>query len=238
MPVAFSLPATHRLHLLGEGWSNADADFFIALFGLLKGMRLQRAGWQHFYKAPLNSQLADFHASNAEITRALDGATTFWRGHNQPEVRNSAFAALHWHLFAQLYAHEFERFSFQYIALDACAEWALQMAFPGYPKKRPHHSHRVAKLCEATGVPIPNWALQRNGRKTCAVAERRNALVHQALYAGQPIGGFAFPEEQPEMELELTGLVARLFLGLLGIDNEYTRSSCTEMQIIGFSFSE
>jgi hypothetical protein len=69
------------------------------------------------------------------------------------------------------------------------------------------------------------------------VAERRNALVHQALYAGQPIG-FAFPEEHAEMELELTGLVARLFLRLLGIDNEYTRSSCTEMQTIGFSFSE
>jgi hypothetical protein len=83
-------------------------------------------------------------------------------------------------------------------------------------------------------VPTPSWAIPTGG-KTCALAERRNALVHEAMYGGEPVG-FTHPAEDKGMELELTGLVARLLLRLLGIENEYTRSACTTYQTIGFSF--
>lgn len=236
---SFALPASHQISLENADASDEQAHFFIALFGMLKGRRLQRPEWQHFYKVPIASKLADFDAKNTEIARALDIAATFWRQHSKPEIRKLAFATMHWHLFAQLYEQPFERFNAQYMALDACAELALLMNFPAYPTNRPHHAVRATKLCECTGVPKPSWVelIDTGGKKTCALAQRRNALAHEALYGGQPVG-FAHPEDHKGMTDQLPGLVARIFLRLLGVNNEYTRSECTAFQTIGFDFHE
>lgn len=235
IPTTFSLPATHQLHLAASTATDEEANFMIALFGLLKGQRLQRPEWQHFYKAPVGRKLNDFSASNAQISRALDIASSFWRQHTTPEVRRIAFGAMHWHLFAQLYEHQFERFNAQYMALDACSKLALAINFPEYPPKQPPHATRAAKLCDVTGVPKPVWVDPAAGQKDCALAQRRNELAHEAMYGGQPVG-FAHPVEHINMELELTGLVARIFLRLLGIENEYTQSPCTTRMTMGFSF--
>jgi len=228
----FALPATHQLQLSSETVSDEEANFTIALFGLLKGQRLQRPDWQHFYKAPVESRLNDFLATDEEIERALDIATDFWRRHS-PAVCKLAFGALHWHLFAQLYEHEFERFNAQYMALDACAELAFKIQFPRYPARRPPHAIRASKLCSCTGVPKPTWVDATIGQTSCDLAQRRNALAHEAMYGGQPVG-FAYPTDHPHMELELTGLVARIFLRLVGISNEYTKSPCTTGVVSAF----
>lgn len=235
MPKGFGLPDTHMISLTDkQPWTNDCANFFIALFGMLKGQRLQREEWQHFYKAPIDRKLCDFYADDREISLALNKATDFWLTHTDVETRKLAFGALHWHLFAQLYEQDFERFSAQYIALDACCKLAMA-TWPSFPKKCPPHAQRPSELCKHTCVPIPDWAKIPGGQKTCALAERRNALIHEGMYAGQPVG-FAHPNGYEAMELELTGLVARIFLRLLGIDNEYTRSECTTRSLIGFSF--
>jgi hypothetical protein len=63
MPVTFALPATHWLTMHDAGTDPGTEDFFIALFGMLKGLRLQREGWQHFYKCPTRrGALCDFYA--------------------------------------------------------------------------------------------------------------------------------------------------------------------------------
>jgi hypothetical protein len=232
VPSAFSLPATHQIHLTAPSATDEEANFMIAFFGLLKGQRLQRTEWQHFYKAPVASKLNDFIATATEIAKTLDIAIAFWR-QQTPEIQKLAFGALHWHLFAQLYEHEFERFNAQYMALDACAKLAKDMCFPGYPTKHPPHAQRASVLCECTGVPRPVWVDPGGGQSSCALALRRNALAHEAMYGGQPVG-FAHPVEHRNMELELTGLVARIFLRLLGVSNEYTRSECTTRQKSGF----
>jgi hypothetical protein len=234
-PVRFSLPATHQLQLTAAAASDEEANFMIAMFGMLKGQRLQRPEWQHFYKAPVARKLIDFVAGNSQIEQTMDIATAFWRQHTSSEVRRLAFGALHWHLFAQLYEHQFERFNSQYMALDACSELALVMKLPDYPAKRPPHATRASVLCSCTGVPKPAWVDPVNEQRECAVAQRRNELSHEAMYGGQPVG-FAHPVEHTNMELELTGLVARIFLRLLGVSNEYTRSECTTRQTMGFSF--
>lgn len=229
-PGTFALSATHALFLGCSDASDDLANFLIALFGLLKGRRLQRDQWQHFYKTPLNSKLNDFLASDASIVRSLDAALVFWRNHTTDPIRRLAFGAIHWHLFAQLYEHQFERFNSQYMALDACAQLALEMQFAGYPPKQPKHSERASKLCDATGVPRPVWLNPLPEKKTCALSQRRNALVHEAMYGDQAVG-FAHPIDHPNMELELTCLVARILLRLLGIQNAYTGSECTTRQI-------
>lgn len=233
--VVFALPATHQLVLGDAAWSDENANFFIALFGMLKGLRLQREEWQHFYKAPVKpGTLCDFVAHDREIAQALEAATQFWTAYPDADVRSLAFGALHWHLFAQLYEHEFERFNAQYMAMDAC--WKLaQKSVARCPQGKFLHAERPGKLCELLGIPAPNWAIIPKGEKSCPLSERRNALIHEAMYGGHPVG-FAYPEEHKGMALELTGFVARVLLRLFGIKNEYTRSPCTTRQTIGFSF--
>lgn len=232
VPKGFVLPATHRMYLSSSSADDEEANFMIALFGLLKGQRFQRPEWQHFYKAPVASQLNDFIATEAQISRTLDLATDFWRQHTR-EVQKLAFGALHWHLFAQLYEQQFERFNAQYMALDACAELALKMHFPGFPHNRLPHATRACVLCDRTGVPKPVWVDPDIGQKDCALAQRRNALAHEAMYGGQLLG-FAYPTNHTHMESELTGLVARIFLSLLGVQNEYTQSPCTSRSVFDF----
>ena len=226
----FSLPATHLLSFKSQDWTDEGANFVIALFGMLKGRRLQRKEWQHFYKMPLAPmQGCDFNADKWGIAYALEKASEFWLTHTDPDIRKLAFGALHWHLFAQLYPHRFERFNAQYMALDACyrlAEKTKGIEIPG-------HSRRASGLCDLLGVPAPAWANVPAGQKACALSERRNALVHDSMYGDQPVG-FAHPSDHKDMEYELTLLVARLLLRLLGIENEYTRSPCTTGQTIGF----
>jgi hypothetical protein len=228
-PKSFSLSPTHELVLACSDASEELANFLIALFGLLKGRRLQREKWQHFYKTPLDSKLNDFLASDASIVCALDAALGFWRSQKPDSIRRLAFGAIHWHLFAQLYEHQFERFNAQYMALDTCAKLALETQFLGYPAGHPKHSERASKLCDVTGVPKPLWVNPLPVQNTCALAERRNALIHEAMYGGQPIG-FAFPTDHPYMEMELTGLVARILLRLIGVQNSYVTTACTTRQ--------
>lgn len=238
VPTGFSLEPTHMLTLDGDTWTDECANFFIALFGMLKGLRLQREGWQHFYKVPIESKLCDFSAKDSEIALAMNKATTFWL-HAHPIARKLAYGALHWHLFAQLYEHEFELFNAQYMALDACSELAMEIPWPHYASPtsgRPPHASRAEELCRhvLTVPPIPVWAKVKS--KNSAVAMRRNNLIHEAMYGGQPIG-FSHPIAHPDMLRELTGLVARILLRLLGIDNGYTQSDCTIRSTHEFRFN-
>lgn len=234
MPATFKLPATHALTLTCPQ-ADADAEnFFIALFGMLKGLRLQREGWQHFSRCPTKpGTLCDFTADRAEITQALNLATDFWRSSTKEEVRKLAFGAIHWHLFAQLYPHEFERFNAQYMALDAC--WALARAKLKLTGRG--HGSRPRALSEALNLQTPSWANSSNGATATQLSTRRNALVHEARYAGEPLG-FAHPQTDLNMEHELTNFVARCIFALLGVQNEYTRSPVNRRQVWGFAFDE
>lgn len=232
----FALPATHVLKLNAPTEDADMANFLIALFGMLKGQRFQRSEWQHLYKAPIKSKLNDFFAGDQDISKALHIASEFWVKNIDSATRRLAFGALHWHLFAQLYEHEFERFNAQYMALDACSKLALAIRLPGYPEGNLPHAKRAQILCEHTNVPAPIWVNADQDPKSCPLARRRNELIHEAMYIGQPVG-FAHPTAHKNMALELTGLVARIYLRLLGTENEYTQSECTTRSQIGFKFN-
>ena len=230
----FSLPATHQLRLSDEFQNEDSASFFIALFGFLHGLRLQRDTWQHFSRCVTKPRaLCDFVAGSRDVVTTLDVASRFWAGHQDAATRKLVFGALHWHLFAQLYQHDFERFNAQYTAFDAC--WRLAVELQLVEDKR-GHAGRPKCLAEALNILVPEWAepLPPPG-KGCLLSNQRNALVHEAIYAGEPIG-FASTAAAADLTLELTGFVARCWLRLIGIDNEYTRSPVSTRQMIGFTF--
>jgi hypothetical protein len=233
VPATFALPSTHLLTLADGNAEPAAEDFFIALFGMLKGLRLQRDGWQHFFKCPTKrGALSDFCADDREIATTLDLAAEFWQRHTDTSTRKLAFGAIHWHLFAQLYEHEFERFNAQYTALDAC--WALSRKALALPKVT--HAERPAVLARALGLLTPSWALTGpQEQSACSLSLRRNALVHEAMYADEPLG-FAHPATERGMALELQNFVARCIFALLGVRNEYTRSPGDTRQVFGFDF--
>lgn len=230
----FSLPATHQLRLFDDCQDDDSASFFIALFGFLHGLRLQRDTWQHFSRCPTKPRaLCDFVAGSQDVVTTLDIASGFWAAHPDAATRKLVFGALHWHLFAQLYEHEFERFNAQYTAFDAC--WRLARA-TGLFDTDGGHTDRAKRLAEALAIPVPQWATPLSAGKTeCQLSRQRNALVHEAIYAGEPIG-FASTAAAADLTLELTGFVARCWLRLIGIDNEYTRSPVSTRQMIGFTF--
>lgn len=220
---SFALPPTHQLTLTEHSLTDC-APFFIALLGFLKGRRLQQQGWQHFYKTPIDSKLCDFLAKDEAIAQTFEVATAFLKRHTDDKVRKLAFGTLHWHLFGQLYEHEFERFDAQYKALDAC--YKLTCLIQPSPQLKVPHAKRALRMCEHFGVEPPEWVIlakDSSGKDTYELATRRNALAHEAQYAGKPLG-FAHPADHRNMELELRNLVARLFLRIIGVDNSYVVS--------------
>ena len=234
VPATFSIPSSHILTPHPDA-DPAHSDFFIALFGFLHGRRLQREGWQHFYKAPLSRQLCDFVSNKKSTEWALNQALTFCERHSSnTEALKLAFGALHWHTFAQLYEHEFERFDAQYKALDACYRLVC-LTQDSFTRERTH-AKRAARLCEHFGVEPPDWvspSKNQDSQGTCELAIRRNALAHESLYGGQPLG-FAHPADHGAMDLGLKSLVARIYLSALGVINEYTQSSAITRSVQAF----
>jgi hypothetical protein len=226
----FELAPTHKLTIAFGPQDPEFANFLIALFGFMKGLRLSPEGWQHFYRVPLKrGALCDFLADNSNIAKMLELATDFWKRNNLTEVRRGIFGAIHWHLFGQLYEHEFERFNAQYIVLDSC--FALFKCIFKL-KKDPAHGERPSRMCTEYGLAVPSWAVKCPDGKY-PIAKLRNQFFHEGLYGGSPIG-FAHSTDIPSIEHELTNFNARLILAILGARNFYTKSSVDTRQCYGF----
>jgi hypothetical protein len=215
----FSLPATHRLEVDIRSADSRLAAFILQVFAFSKGLRLLPAEWTHFYRAAVEpGKLADFICLPGREVEICERAYDLWRTLPDPTLERSLFGLHHWYLFGQSYEHEFERFSAQYTVLDGCFSLVRQLSSIGTVP----HTQRPQFLCERYKIPVPTWA--RVAGKTCAIADLRNAFVHEALYGGEPIG-FAYPKgELDGIELELTNLNARILLAILGFTGDYVQS--------------
>lgn len=222
---AYTLPTTHRLTLNPPFASDEAADFFIALTGMLEGVRLTREGWKHFLKAPLElHKVGDLICDKREISEVLKIASESWLTASG-EIRLRLFGAVHLLVFSGLYEYDFERFAGAYSVLDTLY-WVF--CTRGGPKMR--HATRASGLAEHFGMPVPAWAVLANN--SCALSELRNQLVHEARYAGAPTG-FAYPADYPMISMELDGFVRRMLLTTLGVRCGYVTSAVTMRQMHG-----
>jgi len=170
----FTIEPSHQLVLSGGPQKVEFAQFLITFVGLLKGLRLIPEGWTHFYRVPLRrGALNDLLASDGSIAKAIELATRFWVTNANHETRRGMFGAMHWHLFGQLYEHEFERFNAQYTVLDTC--YAIHRRLTGATGQNPPHGERPGLLCAAYNLTVPAWAV-RDSTGKFPIAELRNAL--------------------------------------------------------------
>jgi hypothetical protein len=230
----YELPPTHRV-LGSEAWMDDDyLHFVIALIGLVDGMRLVPEGWQHFYKTPIRShKLADLVCDNCEIAEIVFVATNWWQAHPIDE-RRAMFAAVHWFCFSGLYHHEFEEFSAKYTVLDT-----LYWIYKQHSPERVAHSERPCKLASAYSLQTPSWAVvlkNPRGKDSCRLAEIRNELVHEAKFAGKPIGFAHLPELS--LTLQLGAFLTRLIIAMLGVKCSYVQTPIDTRCMHGLGLTE
>jgi hypothetical protein len=226
----YELPPTHRISG-SEDWMDDDyLHFVIALLGLVDGMRLVPEGWQHFYRTPIRfGRLADLVCDNREIAEILFVAAIWWQAHSVEE-RRAMFAAAHWYSFSGLYHHEFEEFAAKYTVLDT-----LYWIHSRHTSKgNVAHCQRPSILAAAHGLQTPSWAIVTN--RSCRLSDLRNDLIHEAKFAGEPIGFAHLPELS--LTLELGAFMTRLIIAMLGVKCSYIQSPTDTRSMHGLGLTE
>lgn len=114
----FTLMCNHEMIVEESQIDVRMADRLIAVLGFLIGVPLCPTGMGHIYKVPYRrGALAMFKTTDEELGRCLSAATRFYKSASH-KVAGLMDAAIHWHLAAQCQNYLFERFAWQYSALD------------------------------------------------------------------------------------------------------------------------
>jgi hypothetical protein len=162
--------------------------------------------------------LNDFCCDPDAVCQVLELTLNFWNQSQAPKIQERLFGALHWHLLAQSYENPFESFMAQYMVLDAC--WSVHKEVNSI-QQEPKHPKRVEEMASTYGLDLPEWA-RTDSKGRSELSRLRNELVHEAKWAGLPIG-FSHPETEA-IDYELAQLNARLLLVILGWKNPYVHS--------------
>ncbi len=209
------LPATHEIQLTNieqnEEIRNSESGFIIHCLGFLFGWRCQFADW--WFEGPVNSKKQnDYNIMPSSLGGfCLDKALQKWRSWPQRE-RIVCTNALFLHNRTQVYVWDWERFQAECQVLDAFFKIAnRQYGVPGGG-----HAIRIKKLCEYFDLYIDPTLVDE-------IVKLRNVLVHEALWGGQmPCSA---PQGTFHMPIWLHKFNQRLGLAILGIENEYIRTS-------------
>lgn len=187
------------------------------LLGYLFGIRLQFSDWWFDGRVP--TRLWETHKitfSETAVQEFLSHSYETWNSWKDEE-RRLITNALYMHCRAPMYRWDWERFTIEYMVLDAC--WKL--AKLGHGVKDEGHAKRVDSLCRKFGIPS-------DGKLVEEIVRLRNDLFHEALWDGsQPCTGVdsdAFL--QPN---NLRRLNQRLIPALLGYNTPYVQTSWWSM---------
>jgi hypothetical protein len=233
----YDLPPSHDLQLVANNrvFPETFLNFIGLFFGFLKSMQFLPLGHGRFYRTPyIKNKLTGFIVvCDSDFTKIIDTAAEFFLANSENGIANKYYAALFWFLFGQSYMHAFEKFDAQYRVLDCI--WNI---YENVNKKKRNlpHAERLVTLCEHYALPVPAWGIvsadtpNEQRKPSSIVANLRNRLVHEALFAGEPIGyklpaenfGFEFPRLNERLLLALIGIHPRVFsrpidYNLLGI---------------------
>lgn len=196
--------------------------FIMHLLGYLFGIRLQFSDWWFDGRVPIRLQATHaIYISEATAQDFLSHSYKIWRAWKEKEQRLLT-NALYMHCRAPMYRWDWERFTIEYMVLDAC--WKL--AKLGHGVKDEGHAKRVDSLCRKFGIPS-------DGKLVEEIVRLRNDLFHEALWDGsQPcMGGSNAAFLQP---YNLRRLNQRLIPALLGYETPYIRTNWWSIDTFSF----
>lgn len=239
----YQLPPTHLIRHSGTQ-SSERLNFLILCIGFLLGMRLVPEPWGHFYRTPVEKhRLTGLIVSHRDVERCLPLFDKFWLDHNA-RVRRMMLSAINIFQLAASYEYQYEKFIFQYVALDSiyrifvdCGhipERSGSIIARG-KKRRVAHSERPRLICKKLGVPLPGWVRKKRGKNANALSEIRNNLFHQGQVGEEPIGFGGI--QIPGLVLSMKGLNCRALLYLLGLRDPYISSPVTTRDMHGLSIA-
>lgn len=193
--------------------------FSVLFFGFLKGMQLVPKGHGKFYKTPFEKgKLTGFIVLDEDICEIMDMAAEFYlKNYYKKQVSKRYYAAVFWFLYGQSYTYNFEKFEAQYRVIDGIFAICRDMLNnPKFKDKELRHSDRIPLLCEHFNIPTPLWGKKDKGNSSI-VCRLRNSLVHNTIFAGEPIG-YSLPKEN--YSFEFPRLNEKLLLSLIGVKPE------------------
>lgn len=236
----FRLPFTHRIRHASDD-NHAHLDFLIWCLGFFEGTRLTTFEAGYLDATPITKgNLTDFIlTSGTQPGDALELAERYWRDHNSaPRQIKQMIGIIHCLFLAQNPNHmPFEKFSYLYMALDACFKATSEMHSP---PARLSHAKRIEWTCQQFGMPIPEWATAPSGTAT-EISGVRNDTIHEALFFDEPLGFVTYggsPGSGGGLNTpsQMEALTCRFIVALLGMPQaDYVRSPVNTRQRHGLS---
>ncbi|SMD13612.1 hypothetical protein SAMN02746065_1508, partial [Desulfocicer vacuolatum DSM 3385] len=217
----YRFEATHTIRI-----SHDDPDkirFLILGLGFLFGIYLSPTGYNYIGRVPYKEgKLTGVIPIGDDIVKGTEALSDFYDRH--PDERKGMFAAIHWFLLGQTYAHPWDRFDAQYKVLDGLYKIS---SIPSCS-----HSRRPVELARYYGVHLPSWAALNNGKSK--LSQIRNDLAHEAIYAGEAIG-YSNPDEY--YDLFFRDFNTKLLAAILNLATIYISSTPEDRQIHAWSFA-
>jgi len=211
----FEVTPTHTINW-SKNCTEEHIRFLILGYGFLQGLYLISEGWSHLGRTAYRPGLLNgLYLSHNDYHNGMKQINSFYL-ESSAEVRKNMFACIHWFLLGQSYEYEWDRFDAQYKVLDGIFNVSRTMC-PQDPKKRYTHSERPEYLAKYYSIDLPNWAKSESDGRS-KLTKLRNALTHEAIYAGQPIG-LNYPEEN--YTLEFRAFNVKLISACLGLKTPY-----------------
>jgi len=219
----FGLPKTHVIaHTSPDGAEHIE--FLLWALSFILGMRLTATEAGFVDSTPIRpGKLVDFVTADKSFEVLLGKAEAFWQSNKiRPHCAKTFGAAVHALFLAQHpRSLQFEKFIYLYTAIDAC--YALASTLHA-PPSRLSHARRIVWMCDLFRMTSPDWGTP-TGSST-EVSRLRNATIHEALFAGEPLGfSTGTSGSNRNMPLEMEALVCRLLVSLLGgSSSDYVRT--------------
>ncbi len=221
------LPATHTITL--HPYDDEKVKFLLLGVSFVMGLYLSPAGFYCLGKIPYDQgKLTGVIPIKNDVEISLDTLSKFYDA-SSPKKRKNCFAILHWFLAGQNYEFQWDRFDSQYKVLDGI--FKTSEVSNNLRSRRIPHAERPVLLADHFSIDIPPWA-KTNG-KGSQLSKLRNDLVHEAVYAGQPIG-YGYPDNN--YDLEFRRFNTKLIAALLGLKSNFLKSPYNDRQRHGWGF--
>lgn len=200
--------------------------FLILAYGFLQGIYLIPEGNLYFNRTPYEQgKLNNLLLNGDDYVNGMEQIHYFYLN-AKPKDRKQTFAILHWFLIGQSHEFPWEIFESQYKVLDGIYKLSNL--------KLPNHASRPVELARKYGITIPSWAELRGSKKKSTLSILRNELVHEAKYAGEPIG-YAHPTNN--YTLEFVSFNTKLICAVLGLKTPYLKANPDCRQLHGWDIA-